>query len=90
LKLSIFRFEGSLDLDGALDHIHDTGEFGEYAVAGRIDEAPVVLFDQTVDDLAMRDERAMSRLFVLAHEAAIAVNVGAQDGGEFPFHARLI
>jgi hypothetical protein len=33
------------DLDGALDRIHDTGELGEHAVAGGIDEASVMLLD---------------------------------------------
>jgi len=31
--IPIFRLERGLDLDGALDRIHDAGELGQFAVA---------------------------------------------------------
>jgi hypothetical protein len=37
----------------ALDRIHDTGELGEHAVAGGIDESSVMLLDERIDQLAM-------------------------------------
>jgi len=36
-----------------LDRIHDTGELGEHAVAGGIDESSVMLLDERIDQLAM-------------------------------------
>ena len=48
-----------------------------------------MLLDQAVDDLAMRGQSAERRLFILPHEAAVAVNIGAEYGGELTFHLRL-
>jgi hypothetical protein len=36
-----------------LDRIHDAGELGKHAVARGIDEAPVMLLDERVDQLAI-------------------------------------
>jgi hypothetical protein len=47
----------------------------------------VVLFDDTVDDLSMRGQGAECRLFVLPHEAAVAVHVGAEYRGELAFRS---
>jgi hypothetical protein len=55
----------------------------------RVDEAPVMIFDLGFDYLAVRRERAQRRLFVLLHEAAVAVDVSAEYGGELPFHFGL-
>ena len=55
----------------------------------RLDSA-MMLFDQTVDDLAVRREGAKSRLFIGAHQAAVAVDVGAEDRGELAFHSFLV
>jgi hypothetical protein len=41
-----------------------------------------MLLDERIDYFTMRDEGAMSRLFVGPHEAAIAVDVGAEYCGE--------
>ncbi len=41
--------ERSLDLDGALDRIHDTGKFGKNAVASGVDDASVTLLDERID-----------------------------------------
>ena len=60
-------------------------ELGEHAVAGGTDESSVVEFDQSVDDFAVRGESAESRLFVVPHEAAVAVHICAENGGELTF-----
>ena len=49
----------------------------------------MVLFDQAVDYPAMRGQGSNCRLFVLPHEAAVAVDVGAEDSGELAFHTHL-
>jgi hypothetical protein len=45
----VLSLERDLDLDGALDRIHDAGELGEHTVAGGIDETPMMLLDERVD-----------------------------------------
>ncbi len=47
----------------------------------------MVLFDEAVDYLAMRGQGSDGRLFVVTHEAAVAVDVGAEDSGELAFHS---
>jgi hypothetical protein len=37
----------------------------------------MVLLDEGVDDFPMRGGGPKSRLFILPHEAAVAVNIGA-------------
>ena len=48
----------------------------------------MVLFDQAVEYPAMRGQGSDCRLFVLPHEAAVAVDVGTEDGGELAFHTQ--
>jgi hypothetical protein len=43
----------ALDLDGALDRIHDARELGQFSVARGIDDVPVTLLDERIDYLAM-------------------------------------
>ena len=73
---------GLLDRDRALDRIHDAGELGEDAVAGRVDDAAAVLADHRQDDRLVRLEVADGRVFVSAHERAVAGDVGGEDGGQ--------
>jgi hypothetical protein len=51
-----------------------------------VNESPPVLLDEGVDNLAVGRQTAECRLFVLPHEAAVAVNVGAEYGGELALH----
>jgi hypothetical protein len=83
----IFNPQFGLDLDRTLERIHDAGELRQYAVSGGVYEPPVVLFDQAVDYLATRGQGSDCRLFVVPHEAAVAVDVGTEDGGELAFHS---
>jgi hypothetical protein len=46
----------------------------------------MVLSDQAVDNSAMCGQSSDCRLFILPHEAAIAVDVGAEDSSELAFH----
>ncbi len=48
-QIRVFSLERGLDLDRALDRIHDAGELGEDTVTRGIDEASVMLLDQRID-----------------------------------------
>ena len=72
----IFRLERGLHFDGAIHRLDHAGKLGQHAVAGRINEAAVMLGNSGVEQVEMGREGAQGRLFVLAHEAAVAENVG--------------
>src|ERR1700755_1266152 len=65
--------------------VYDAGKSDQHAVAGRINEAPVMLRDQVINGFAMGRQRSERRLFVFPHEAAIAEYVGAEYGGGLAF-----
>src|SRR6266851_2014863 len=50
-QLRILDPERGLNRNGASNRLDHTGEFGQYAVTGRIDESAVVSFDQRVSNL---------------------------------------
>ena len=77
----------ALDLGGAGDRVHHARELHQHAVAGQLDDAPLMLGDLGVDEfLAMRVERRERRRLVDAHEAAVADHVGGQNSGQTAFH----
>ena len=78
----------ALDLDGALHSAKDAGKFGEHAVAGRSADAAAVPRDQRVDDASMRGQGGQRALFVGAHQPAIPLDVGGENGNEFSFEGR--
>jgi hypothetical protein len=82
----VFGFERGLDLDRALDRIHDAGELREHAVTGGVDEPAAMLLDEGVNDFAIRGKCLQRRLLIFPHEAAVAVDVGAEYGGELALH----
>jgi hypothetical protein len=45
-----------------------------------------MLLDEGIDDFAMGGKGMQRRLLILPHQAAIAVYVGAEYGGELAFH----
>ena len=48
---------------------------------------PSMVGDQPVDDLAMRLENRERSLLILAHQPAVADNVGCKDGGHSALNA---
>src|SRR5713101_8753401 len=52
-QLLVFGLERGLDLDRALDRIHDAGELSKNAVTCGINEPSVMLRYQRIDQLAM-------------------------------------
>ena len=75
-----------LDLDRALHGLDDAGELGDHGVAPGIHDPPVMARHQSGNGGAVAAQRAQRSRFVCFHEAGIAVHVGAQDGGQPPFH----
>jgi len=72
-----------LDFDRAAHRVDDAGEFDQHAVAGGLDDAPSVLADFRIDQLApVRLEAGERALLVGAHQPGIAGDVGGEDGGE--------
>src|SRR6266849_3092984 len=57
-QIRVLGLEGGLDVDRALDRIHDAGEFRQHAITGRVNEAPVMLLDERIDQLAVGRECA--------------------------------
>src|SRR5207249_3239801 len=66
----------ALDLGGAAHRVDDAGEFGEEPIAGGLDDAPLMLADLRVDQLAaMRPEAVERLLFVRPDKARIADDI---------------
>src|SRR6266851_5865848 len=84
-QVGILGPERGLDYGGALHRVHHAGELCYYAIAGGINEAPAVMLEQAVDQLAVGCKGAQRRLFMLPHEAAIAEDIGTEYSGEFTF-----
>ena len=51
-QLCILGSKRALNRNGTSNRLDHAGEFGQYAVTGRIDESPVVSFDERVSNLA--------------------------------------
>src|SRR6185312_16801812 len=66
----------------------DAGKFREDAVAGRAHEAPAALPDELADRFAMARERGEGRRLVGRHEAAVADDIGGENGGQATFHGK--
>ena len=86
LRFGITRLELVLNRNGRLDRIDGTSELGQHVVAWGIDDPAMVLLDETSYHLAISLERANGGLFIIAHEATVAFDIGAEDGGEFALH----
>ena len=64
-----------------MDRVNRACKFDEYAIARRLDHAPMMSGDCRIDeDLAMALEGLQGRLLVEPHKPAIAGHVGSQDG----------
>ena len=73
----------ALDVDGALDGVHDARELRQHVVARGVHDAPAVTGHRRGDHPAILGDGADGRHLVVAHEAAVAFHVGAEDRDEF-------
>jgi hypothetical protein len=87
-QLCVSDLELPLELDRALHRIHGTGKLRQQVIARRVHYAAVVLLNQRGHELPMGREGADSRHLILAHQAAVAFDIGTEDGGELAPHAR--
>jgi len=78
----------TLDLNGALYGGKYAGEFGENAVTGRAADPAAVLRDDRVGDGSMGRERRQRVFLGDAHQAAIPLDIGGEDGDELPLERR--
>ena len=77
--------ESVLHLDGATHRIDHAAKLDEAAVAGTLDDAPVMRGDGGVDQIAAQPPEPRKRaFFVRAGEPAVADNVRDQDRCKFP------
>ena len=79
--------EGPLQRDSAGHRVEGAGELGEEPVAGGLDDAPAMRGDAGVEHRGLqRLEAGQRALLVSAHEAAVADQIGSQDGCEPSLH----
>ena len=77
---SVALDHGVLNFDGAADSVDHAAELDEPAVAGALDDAPVVHGDGGVDQVAAQRPQPRERaVFVSACEPAVADHVGGQN-----------
>ena len=69
-----------LDFDRAAHRVDDAAELDDAAVAGALDDAPVMHGDGWIDEVAAKRPQPRQRaILVRAGESAVADNVGDQD-----------
>jgi hypothetical protein len=79
-----------LDFHGAAHCIDCAWKFNECTVTRRLDETAAMLRYLGIDDFtSVGPERCESTFLVNAHQAAVAGNIGREDGGQSPFNTRL-
>ena len=80
----------ALQLDGRPHRFDGAGELDQHAVAHRLDDAAVEALDDRRHELGeMRPQVVERPLLVGAHQAAVAGDVGEQDGRQ-PAVGRLV
>ena len=82
-KLGVSHGQFCLYLNRTLHRVNHTRKLGQEIIAGRIDHPTGVLLNSPGHQLPVRGQRPNRGDFIIAHEAAIALNIRAQDGGEF-------
>jgi hypothetical protein len=75
-----------LNFNRALHGIDRTREFSQEVIARGIDHPTTVLLDERGHYLPIGCERTDRRLFIVPHEAAVAFDIGTENGGELAFH----
>ncbi len=79
-----------MDCSGSLHRAHDAYELRQDLVACRIDDATAMVLDHGENGGMKLLQRSDGRDFILADQAAIAGNVGRENGGQAPIHRHTI
>ena len=75
----------ALHLDGAAHGVDHAAELDEAAVAGALDDAPVMRGDGGIDQIAAQPPQPrQSAILVRAGEPAVADDIRDQDRSDFP------
>ena len=69
----------ALNLDRRLDRLDDTVECRQHAVAGGIDDPPIMAFHMRGKDVAILGERGHGGALVVGHQPAVAGDVGGEN-----------
>ena len=86
----IVNGHGALDGGGAFDGIDDAGEFDQRAVAHELDDAAMEACYRRVDHLPAAQFQPRQRAgLILAHEAAVAGDIGHEDGSQPAFQIHM-
>ena len=86
----VARRHDGLDLDPALSRVDYARELGQDAIPRGVDDAAAVAADQRQDRRLVPLEVADRRGLVLSHEAAVAGDVGGENGGEPALHRGVV
>src|SRR5262249_3655500 len=88
-QLGVAMLQLLLDLDRTLHRVYHTRKFSQQVIAGRVYYSATVPPDEGGHHLAVGGQGADGGFFILAHEAAVAFNIGTEDRGELAFHSRF-
>jgi len=76
-----------LHFDRAAHRLDRAGKLDQHPIARRLHDAPLMLGDLGIDQLAsMRPEPLQRALFVDAHQTRITRDIGGENGGEPTLH----
>ena len=88
MRKSYPNFKFALNLHRALYRIDHTGKLGEHTIAGGTDNSAAMLLDEGVGHFSVGSQGAQRAHLVLAHQAAVALDISAEDSGEFALTLR--
>src|SRR5262249_17733177 len=90
-RLALATGDHALDLDGRAQRVDHAGELRQQPVAGGLDDAPPVLGDLGIDELApQRPQPGKRALLVRAHQAAVAGHIRGKDCREPALDALVV
>jgi hypothetical protein len=82
----VARRHDGLELDRAFDRADHTRKLGQDAVASRVDDAAAIAANQGEDHGLVSLEVAHRGGIVLAHQPAVASDIGGQNGDKSTLH----
>ncbi len=82
----LFLLQSVLDRHGTLHRIPRTGKLRQLVVDRRIHHSAPVQQDQLGHKLLVGGRGADGRLLFFTHEAAVTLDIGNEDRGDFGFH----
>src|SRR5213593_3543365 len=69
--------------------IYRTGKLSQQIIPRGVDYSTSVLLDKRRHHLPVGGQGANGRLLILAHEAAVAFDIGTKDGSELALHTHF-